>query len=117
MPDPHLPRLHRRRSRHTTRPHRHGSASRREGGDRVSLLEAQLDAVETSMPFGVHGKVTGVNGLTIEATDLTLPLGSLCRIHSFGGKTSTAEVIGFRHQHTVMMPLQNVAGVSRGDRV
>ncbi len=64
----------------------------------MSLLQAQLDAVDTSMPFGVHGQVTAIAGITIEAIDLTLPLGSLCRINSFGGKTSTAEVIGFQQR-------------------
>jgi flagellar biosynthesis/type III secretory pathway ATPase len=66
----------------------------------VSLLAAQLDAVDGSMPFGVSGQVQAVSGMTIEATDLTLPIGSLCRIHSFGGKTSNAEVIGFREHAT-----------------
>ena len=69
------------------------------------------------MPFGVAGQVTSVSGMTIEACDLTLPLGSLCRIHSFGGKTSTAEVIGFREHVTLLMPLSATAGVARGDRI
>src|SRR5207248_1502974 len=46
-----------------------------------------------------------------------LPLGSLCRIHSLGGVANTAEVIGFRDQRTLLMPLTSTAGVSRGDRI
>src|SRR5579862_3912493 len=83
----------------------------------MSLLEAQVDAVDMSMPFGIAGQVTAVTGMAIEATDLTLPLGSLCRIHSFGGKTSTAEVIGFKADRTLLMPLTTTAGVSRGDSI
>ncbi len=83
----------------------------------MSLLANQMDAVDASMPFAIRGQVTGVNGLTVEAIDLTLPLGSLCRIHSFGGKTSTAEVIGFRRDHTLLMPLASIAGVARGDAI
>ena len=84
----------------------------------MSILDAQLDAVDTSMPFGVRGEVTGVIGMTIEAIDLTLPLGSLCRIESFGGKgRSTAEVIGFRRDRTLLMPLSSTAGVARGDSI
>jgi FliI/YscN family ATPase len=83
----------------------------------MSLLDAQLDAVDSSMPFGVEGQVMAVAGMTIEGVDLTLPLGSLCRIHSFGGKTSMAEVIGFRNDRTVLMPLTNPAGVARGDTI
>ncbi len=69
------------------------------------------------MPYRVVGQVRGVAGLTIEAVDLALPLGAMCRIHSFGGKTSTAEVIGFRHDRTLLMPLSPPTGVSRGDRI
>jgi flagellum-specific ATP synthase len=83
----------------------------------MSILEAQLDAVDTSMPFAIEGQVTAVSGMTIEAIDLTLPLGSLCTIHSFGGKNSVAEVIGFRRDRTLLMPLSSTAGVTRGDRI
>ena len=83
----------------------------------MSLLEAQLDAVDSAMPFRIEGQVQSVAGMTIEACGLALPLGSLCRIHSFGAKTSIAEVIGFRHEQTLLMPLSSTAGVARGDRI
>jgi FliI/YscN family ATPase len=69
------------------------------------------------MPFRVSGTVLGISGLTIEAGELALPIGALCRIHSFGNKTSAAEVIGFAHDKTLLMPLSPVSGVSRGDRI
>jgi FliI/YscN family ATPase len=69
------------------------------------------------MPFRVVGAVQAISGLTIEATDLALPLGSMCRIQSFGGGTCTAEVIGFQHDRTLLMPLSGTAGVARGDRI
>src|SRR5688500_16474239 len=83
----------------------------------MSYLDAQLDAVDGSMPFKVVGQVQAISGMTLEASDLTLPLGSLCRISSFGGKTSTAEVIGFRDDRTLLMPLTSTAGVARGDHI
>jgi FliI/YscN family ATPase len=83
----------------------------------MSLLDAQLDAVECAMPFGISGRVQGISGLTIEASDLPVPVGSMCRIDSFGGKTTMAEVIGFAHDHTLLMPLSATSGVSRGDRI
>ncbi|HZN67434.1 MAG TPA: FliI/YscN family ATPase [Tepidisphaeraceae bacterium] len=83
----------------------------------MPYLSAQFDAVEGSLPFRVVGQVQGIVGMTIEAADLTLPLGSLCRIDSFGGRTSQAEVIGFRHDKTLLMPLSGTAGVARGDRI
>jgi FliI/YscN family ATPase len=69
------------------------------------------------MPFRVVGQVLGISGLTIEAGELALPIGALCQIHSFGGKKSKAEVIGFAHDKTLLMPLSPVSGVARGDRI
>ncbi len=83
----------------------------------MAYLSAQLDAVEGSMPFRVVGRVQGISGMTIEASDLTLPLGSLCRIDSFGDRTSDAEVIGFRQDRTLLMPLSGTSGVARGDAI
>jgi len=83
----------------------------------MSLLAAQLDAVAAAMPFRVVGQVLGISGLTIEAGDLALPIGALCRIHSFGNRTSMAEVIGFAADKTLLMPLSPLAGVARGDRI
>src|SRR5215469_2031137 len=71
----------------------------------MRFLAPQLDTVNSSMPFGVAGTVQAIVGLTVEASDLALPLGSLCRIDSFGQKSSLAEVIGFRQDRTLLMPL------------
>lgn len=83
----------------------------------MNYLTAQFEAVETSMPFRVAGQIHGISGLTLEAAELPLPVGSLCRISSFGGRKSLAEVIGFRQDHTLLMPLSPLAGVARGDRI
>src|SRR4051812_7766331 len=83
----------------------------------MSLLDAQIEAVSQSMPFRVIGTVLGISGLTIEAGELALPIGALCRIHSFGNKTATAEVIGFAHDKPLPMPPPPVAGVARGARI
>lgn len=83
----------------------------------MAYLSAQLDAVESVMPLGVIGSVQGITGLTIEASDLALPLGSMCCIHGFGGQQAVAEVIGFQHDRTLLMPLTSTVGISRGDRI
>jgi FliI/YscN family ATPase len=83
----------------------------------VTYLGSQLDFVESSLPYRVQGQVQAIGGLTIEASDLALPVGSLCRIVSFGGRESVAEVIGFQHDRTLLMSLESSAGVARGDRV
>jgi flagellum-specific ATP synthase len=83
----------------------------------VTYLGSQLEAVEAAMPYRVTGQVRAVGGLTIEACDLALPVGALCRIESFGGKSSIAEVIGFQADRTLLMSLGSSAGVARGDPV
>ena len=83
----------------------------------MSRFDAQIDVVRTAMPFRVVGQVQGISGLTIEAAELPLPVGSLCRISSFGAQSSIAEVIGFKHGRTLLMPLSQLAGVSAGDKV
>ncbi len=83
----------------------------------MSLLSAQLDAVEAAMPLGVSGRVQAISGLTIEASELPLPLGSTCKITCLGGRNCLAEVIGFQSERTLLMPLTATAGVSRGDRI
>ncbi len=81
------------------------------------LLAAQFDAVQTAMPLRAVGRVSAISGLTIEATQLPVPLGALCRIASMGGRSSTAEVIGFQADRTLLMPLTAPAGVARGDAI
>jgi flagellar biosynthesis/type III secretory pathway ATPase len=83
----------------------------------MSVLSAQLDAVDSAMPYGITGQVAAISGLTIEAIDLALPMGALCRITSLGAKTSMAEVIGFDSDRTLLMALSSIAGVSRGDKI
>jgi FliI/YscN family ATPase len=80
-------------------------------------LADQLDTIDRTMPFRIVGQVQGISGLTIEASDLPLPLGSLCRIESFGGRRCMAEVIGFHKDATLLMSLADTNGVSRGDPI
>jgi FliI/YscN family ATPase len=82
-----------------------------------TALAAQIESARTAMPLRIRGTVQGLAGLTVEASDLPLPVGSLCRIHSFGNATALAEVIGFRQERTLLMAMSPMAGVARGDRV
>lgn len=83
----------------------------------MSYLDSQVDVVESVLPYRVVGQVQAIGGLTIDAIDLALPVGSLCRITSFGGHTSTAEVIGFQQDRTLLMALDSTSGVARGDPI
>ncbi len=80
----------------------------------MTLLAPQIAAVDDAFAYGVTGAVQAVGGLTIEASDLALPVGSLCRV---GDENHLAEVIGFQSDRTLLMSLDAVGGVSRGDKV
>ena len=83
----------------------------------MNFLQPHLDTVEMVNPLGVAGRIEAINGLTIEACELPLPLGSTCRITSSTGRRCLAEVIGFQSDRTLLMPLSAMSGVSRGDLV
>lgn len=86
----------------------------------TGLLDGQVSAAEGAQSLGISGRVATMSGLTIEATDLPLPVGATCRI-----KTSVtevvAEVIGFQGNgssaRTLLMPLSAANGVAPGDVV
>src|SRR4051812_16752350 len=83
----------------------------------MTLLADQIEAVRGAVSLRIVGQVQGLSGLTIEASDLPLPIGAMCRIHSFGGKNTLTEVIGFHGGRTLLMALSSPAGVARGDKV
>src|SRR5437870_544994 len=83
----------------------------------MSIMEQHLAAVESVMPFRVVGRVTAISGLTIEASDLPLPLGSVCRIQTMAGGSCMTEIVGFESETTLLMPLSSTAGVARGDAI
>lgn len=64
------------------------------------------------------GKVVKVVGLTIESIGPDAKLSDLCIITPQNGKGQVkAEVVGFRDERVLLMPLGNVAGVGLGSRV
>ncbi|HVE39107.1 MAG TPA: FliI/YscN family ATPase [Planctomycetota bacterium] len=65
----------------------------------------------------VRGRVRQAIGLVIEAEGLALPVGAVCEIRIPGGSTLPCEVVGFREDVTLLMPLGELQGVRRGDDV
>lgn len=64
-----------------------------------------------------RGSVVRVTGLTVESNGPSLGLGELCGIHLSDGKRVVAEVVGFHHDHLILLPLEYVEGISPGDAV
>ena len=84
---------------------------------RLSLAHyrERLEETETSR---AKGKVNQVVGLLIEGTGPGLPVGGVCAIEPIhGGKDVMVEVIGFRDDRVLFMPLGEAKGISPGSSI
>lgn len=77
-------------------------------------LEETLRQVRLTTP---KGTVVKVSGLTVESNGPSVGLGQLCRIRLRSGRSIPSEVIGFRNDHLVLLPLEAIDGISPGDPV
>ncbi|MDR3579074.1 MAG: FliI/YscN family ATPase [Oryzomonas sp.] len=68
-------------------------------------------ALESVNPVKLHGKVTQVVGLVIEGYCPDTSVGAICEIKPQGGDPIPAEVVGFRNNKTLLMPLGELRGV------
>lgn len=55
--------------------------------------------------------------MTASVADLPVPIGAIVAIDRHAGSPIEAEVVGFRDRHTVVIPLESLTGVRRGNRV
>ncbi len=62
-------------------------------------------------PIRLHGKVTQVVGLVIEGFCPDTSVGAICEIKPLEGDPIPAEVVGFRNNKTLLMPLGELRGV------
>jgi flagellum-specific ATP synthase len=69
-------------------------------------------------PYPKSGFVTDLVGLVIEAHCPQAQVGSVCHIESTGGdQPIEAEVVGFRDDKVLLMPLDELKGLRRGAKV
>jgi len=80
----------------------------------ITALLPSLQAVERSEPIRVHGRITEVIGLMIESTGPAASVGDVCVIEHDGNEMGRAEVVGFRQNRTLLMPLGKVEGIHPG---
>ena len=74
-------------------------------------LKKYFAAVESAKPIRLHGKVTQVVGLVIEGYCTDTSVGAICEIRTSEGEPIPAEVVGFRNNKTLLMPLGEIRGV------
>lgn len=82
------------------------------------MLEELMNRVELTPRFDRYGRVTRVVGLVIEATGLDVGVGELCRVTSLTDDRSIlAEVVGFKENTVILMPLGELDGLHAGSFV
>ncbi len=78
-------------------------------------FDAIVETVQQVEPIVVQGKVTEVVGLLIESTGPPASVGDVCIIYDrLDREAGRAEVVGFRSERTLLMPLGTVQGITPG---
>src|SRR5512136_1484592 len=80
-------------------------------------LRKYIPAMQSIRPIRFHGKVAQVVGLVIEGFCPETAVGSLCEIHPTHGDHIPAEVVGFRDNKTLLMPLGELRGIGLGSLI
>ena len=84
---------------------------------RVSL-KRYIDKVSEINPVLLEGKVTKVVGTVIEGNGPSMPLGGICEVFPPRyAEPVLAEVVGFRENSLLLMPLCSCDGIERGSRI
>lgn len=81
----------------------------------MSIFSSELSTLDQLETRGISGRVASVRGLTLLATDLPVPIGSLVQIEApVPGGGVTGEVVGFEGRHTIIMLLADTTGIVSG---
>ncbi|WP_427338633.1 flagellar protein export ATPase FliI [Caloranaerobacter sp. DY30410] len=81
-------------------------------------IKKYVDAVNNVKLIKYYGKVTKVIGLTIESNGPQASIGELCYIYPFSSKVAIpAEVVGFKEDKVLLMPLGDMEGIGPGSIV
>ena len=76
-----------------------------------------IDKVNETLTVYSEGVVKRVIGLTIEVQGIKAFVGELCTIFNQYGKPVHSEVVGFRDDFVILMPLGDLNGIASGCRV
>ncbi len=89
-----------------------------------ALLDNARELCEHAQPLAARGRLTRVRGMTLEASGISLPIGSICQVEapvaSLSAKSEStagtldAEVLGFGENRLLLMPTQSTTGLTPG---
>ncbi|MGD9332373.1 MAG: flagellar protein export ATPase FliI [Desulfobacterales bacterium] len=81
-------------------------------------LDRYHDCLETCNPIQAYGKVSRVVGFTVESIGPECRLGTVCDVFDKEGcRKFPAEVMGFKDNRVLLMPLEEIHGIGPGSRV
>jgi len=80
-------------------------------------LDAYQQALEGLSTVRLSGRVVQVVGLTIEASGLDAQIGEVCEIAPEGKPSLLGEVVGFRDNRALLMPLGDMEGIQPGSPI
>jgi len=80
--------------------------------------EKYLERIQTTETLKLSGRITQIIGLVIESQGPSVNLGELCYIMPrMGGAAIPAEVVGFRQDRVLLMPIGELQGIGPGCEV
>ena len=80
-------------------------------------LEPYIETAKATKPVRVCGIVKEVVGMVIEGQGPGVPIGGICSVEVGSGKALTAEVVGFRNNRVLLMPLGDMRGIEPGSKI
>ncbi len=83
----------------------------------LNRFEDYSELLTMSSMIRMDGKVSNVVGLVIEASLPGATLGELCQIHTQTHEVIRAEIVGFKGEKVLLMPLDQTVGIAPGSRV
>jgi len=80
-------------------------------------LEKYCDRIDRSSTIKFSGRISHVVGLVIESVGPAVSIGELCYITNDRGERLAAEVVGFKENKVLLMPLGEMKGINPGSEV
>ncbi len=85
---------------------------------KVFSADKYLNVINSTETMKLNGKITQIVGLVIEAVGPNVKLGELCYIYPCAaGPAIPAEVVGFRNDRVLLMPIGEMQGIGPGCEV
>lgn len=82
------------------------------------MFQEMIRRVYNAEPYSLTGKIENIVGMSIEASGGRAAVGDICRIYNAdSGGQVTAEVVGFKNNHILLMPYSEMNGISSGNFV